>query len=160
MPSFDIVSQADAHELGNAVDQANKEVANRFDFKGADARFEQVAGGIVMHAEAKFQLGQMKDILYKKCAKRGVDLGHLKPEQPREQGKRALQRIEVQQGITAELGKKIVKLIKQDKFKVQAAIQGDQVRVSGKKRDELQAVIAMLESRELGRPLQFVNFRD
>ena len=160
MPSFDIVSQVDAQELTNAIHQANKEVATRYDFKGADAKFTQSDNGIALEADSKLQLGQMKDILYNKCAKRGVDLGALKPDQPREQGKRAMQRVAVCQGIATELGKKIAKRVKQDKFKAQTAIQSTQVRVTGKKRDELQAIIAMLEAEDFGQPLQFVNFRD
>ena len=160
MPSFDIVSQVDMQELSNAIHQANKEVATRYDFKGANAKFARSDSGIMIEADSKLQLGQMKDILYNKCAKRGVDLSALKADQPREQGKRATQRVDVRQGIATELGKKIAKRVKQDKFKAQTVIQGDQVRVTGKKRDELQAVIAMLEAEDFGQPLQFVNFRD
>lgn len=160
MPSFDIVSEVDSHELTNAVDQANKEVSTRFDFKGTNASFKRDDKGVVMEAESKFQLGQMKDILYNKCSKRGVDLGNLKPGQAVEQGKGATQRIDVQEGIETELGKKIVKRIKQEKLKVQAAIQGEQVRVTGKKRDDLQSVIALLKGEDMGLPLQFNNFRD
>lgn len=160
MPSFDIVSEVNAHELTNAVDQANKEVSTRFDFKGANASFTLEDSGVKMEADSKFQLGQMKDMLYNKCSKRGVDLGNLKAGDAVEQGKRAHQRVNVQEGIETELGKKIVKRIKQEKLKVQAAIQGDQVRVTGKKRDDLQAVIAFLKSEDMGLPLQFTNFRD
>jgi uncharacterized protein YajQ (UPF0234 family) len=160
VPSFDIVSEVDMHELTNAVDQANKEVATRFDFKGVNANFKLDEKGVAMECESKFQLGQMKDMLYSKCSKRGIDLGSLKPSEAVEQAKRATQRIEVQQGIETEIGRKIVKRIKQDKLKVQAAIQGEQVRVTGKKRDDLQTVIAMLKAEDLGLPLQFSNFRD
>ena len=160
MPSFDIVSEVDLHELTNAIDQANKEVSTRFDFKGVNASFRQDNNGIMMECESKFQLGQMKDILYGKCSKRGLDLGSLLPGDINEQAKRATQRIQIQQGIETDVARKIVKRIKQDKFKVQAAIQGDQVRVTGKKRDDLQAVIAMLKSEDMGLPLQFSNFRD
>lgn len=160
MPSFDIVSEVDLHELSNAVDQANKEVSTRFDFKGVNASFKLDDSGIMMECESKFQLGQMKDILYGKCSKRGVDLGSLLPGDINEQAKRATQKIQIQQGIETEVARKIVKRIKQDKLKVQAAIQGDQVRVTGKKRDDLQAVIAMLKSEDMGLPLQFSNFRD
>jgi uncharacterized protein YajQ (UPF0234 family) len=160
MPSFDIVSEVDLHELSNAVDQANKEVSTRFDFKGVNASFKQDDNGIMMECESKFQLGQMKDILYGKCSKRGLDLGSLLPGDINEQAKRATQRIQIQQGIETDVARKIVKRIKQDKIKVQAAIQGDQVRVTGKKRDDLQAVIAMLKSEDMGLPLQFNNFRD
>lgn len=160
MPSFDIVSEVDMHELTNAVDQANKEVSTRYDFKGVDANFKLDDSGITMTCESKFQLKQMKDILYNKCAKRDVDLGNLKPGDATEQAKRATQNISVQQGIDIDVARKIVKQIKQKKLKVQAAIQGDQVRVSGKKRDDLQAVIAMLKAQSMGLPLQFTNFRD
>ena len=160
MPSFDIVSEVDLHELSNAVDQANKDVSTRFDFKGVNAGFKLDDSGIMMECESKFQLGQMKDILYGKCSKRGVDLGSLLPGDINEQAKRATQKIQIQQGIETEVARKIVKRIKQDKLKVQAAIQGDQVRVTGKKRDDLQAVIAMLKSEDMGLPLQFSNFRD
>ena len=160
MPSFDIVSEVDMHELTNAVDQANKEVSTRFDFKGINAGFRLVENGIEMECESKFQLGQMKDMLYNKCSKRGVDLGSLKPGDMNEQARRATQRIDIQQGIETDTARKIVKRIKQDKLKVQAAIQGDQVRVTGKKRDDLQGVITMLKSEDFGLPLQFTNFRD
>lgn len=160
MPSFDIVSEVDMHELTNAVDQANKEVSTRFDFKGVNASFKLNDKGIDMECESTFQLGQMKDMLYNKCSKRGVDLGSLKPGDVNEQAKRATQQIQIQQGIETDMGRKIVKRIKQDKLKVQAAIQGDQVRVTGKKRDDLQSVIAMLKAEDMGLPLQFTNFRD
>lgn len=160
MPSFDIVSEVDLHELNNAVDQANKEISTRFDFKGVNASFKLVDTGVDMVGESRFQLGQMKDILYNKCSKRGVDLGHLKPGETVEQARHATQRIAVQQGIDTESARKLVKLIKQDKRKVQAAIQGDQVRVTGKKRDDLQAVITMLKAEDMNLPLQFNNFRD
>ena len=160
MPSFDIVSEVDMHELTNAVDQANKEVSTRFDFKGVNASFKLNATGIDMECESTFQLGQMKDMLYNKCSKRGVDLGSLKPGDVNEQAKRATQQIQIQQGIETDMGRKIVKRIKQDKLKVQAAIQGDQIRVTGKKRDDLQSVITMLKAEDMGLPLQFTNFRD
>ena len=160
MPSFDIVSEVDMHELTNAVDQANKEVSTRFDFKGVNASFKLTSDAISMEAESKFQLGQMKDMLYNKCSKRGIDLGSLTPGDINEQAKRATQDISIQQGIETDLARKLVKRIKQEKLKVQAAIQGDQVRVTGKKRDDLQSVIAMLKDDDTGLPLQFTNFRD
>jgi uncharacterized protein YajQ (UPF0234 family) len=160
MPSFDIVSEVDMHELTNAIDQANKEVSTRYDFKGINANFKLADDGIAMECERKFQLNQMKDVLYNKCSKRGVDLGNLKPAEAVEMAKRATQRIEIQQGIATDIARKIVKQIKQSKFKVQAAIQGEQVRVTGKKRDDLQAVMAMLKADDLELPLQFNNFRD
>ena len=160
MPSFDVVSEIDRHELTNAVDQANREVGTRYDFKGADAKFTLGEAAIELEAESEFQLQQMLDVLYKKMAKRGVDLGNLQPGEPETRGKRAHQTITIREGIDKELGRKIVKKIKDAKLKVQAAIQGDQVRVTGKKRDDLQTVIALLRKADLDLPLQFVNFRD
>jgi len=160
MPSFDIVSEVDSHELDNAIDQANREVGTRFDFKGANASFKESDGVIIMETESDFQLQQMLDILYSKCSKRNVDLGNLEPGEAEIIGQRAIQKITVKQGIDKELGRKLVKKIKDAKLKVQAAIQGDQVRVTGKKRDDLQSVIAMLKSEDMGLPLQFNNFRD
>ena len=160
MPSFDTVSEMDMHELGNAVDQANREVTTRYDFKGVDATFDLKKTEIVLSAEVDFQLKQMLEILHQKCAKRGVDLKHLQSKEPELAYKKATQVVEMQQGISTEQAKKIVKLIKAQKFKVQATIQGDQVRVTGKKRDDLQAVMAFLRAQELDVPLQFENFRD
>lgn len=160
MPSFDIVSEVDGHELNNAIDQANREVGTRFDFKGANANFKESDGVIMMETESDFQLKQMLDILYNKCSRRSVDLGNLEPGEIEVIGHRAIQKIIVKQGIDKELAKKIVKKIKEKKLKVQAAIQGDQVRVTGKKRDDLQSVIAMLKAEDMGLPLQFNNFRD
>lgn len=160
MPSFDIVSELDKHELTNAVDQANREVGTRFDFKGSGAKFSYVEAGITLRAEVDFQLQQMMDILYQKMTKRGVDIQHLKPEEPVVQYKSAVQQVGLQEGIEQDVAKKIIKMIKDRKFKVQSQIQGDKVRVTGKKRDDLQAVMAILREAELGAPLQFVNFRD
>lgn len=161
MPSFDIVSQVDLQEVRNALDQANREIGTRFDFKGSDTRVEQADGKLILCADDEFKTGQARDILYVKLGKRGVDIGCLKAHevQTAASGK-ARQEIEVRQGIDQELAKKIVKLIKDSKIKVQAAIQGDQVRISGKKRDDLQAVIALLRQQNLGLPLQYINFRD
>ena len=160
MPSFDIVSEVDNHELNNAIDQANREVGTRFDFKGTNASFKESDSIITMETESDFQLKQMIDILYSKCSKRSVDLGNLEPGEIELVGQRAIQKIVVKQGIDKELAKKIVKKIKDEKLKVQAAIQGEQVRVTGKKRDDLQSVIAMLKAADMGLPLQFNNFRD
>ncbi|WP_020484686.1 YajQ family cyclic di-GMP-binding protein [Methylomonas sp. MK1] len=160
MPSFDIVSELDSHEVTNAVDQANKEVATRFDFKGSNACFEQQDDSIVMKAESTFQLQQMLPILYAKMGKRGIDISSLESGKIQDTGKTAQQPITLKQGVGTDLAKKIVKLIKDKKLKVQAAINGDKVRVTGKKRDDLQEVIQMLRTEELEQPLQFNNFRD
>ena len=160
MPSFDVVSEVDMHELGNAVDQANREVDTRFDFKGSDARFELSGAEITLSAENEFQLQQMMDILQKKMVKRGVDIACLDISEPETSGMRARQKVTVRQGVDKETARKIVKLIKDMKLKVQAAIQGEQVRVTGKKRDDLQQVMAMLREQKLDLPLQFTNFRD
>lgn len=160
MPSFDVVSEVDLHEVRNAVDQANREVAQRFDFKGIDASFELGDGEIVLKAESEFHLQQMTDILYSKMAKRKVDIQSLDPQPPEQSGKVARQRLRVRQGIDAELARRMVKDIKATKIKVQAQIQGDQLRVSGKKRDDLQQVIAFMREQKYDIPLQFTNFRD
>lgn len=160
MPSFDIVSELDNHEVINAVDQANKEVSTRFDFKGSDACFELEKDSIVMKAESTFQLQQMLPILYAKMGKRGIDVASLDTGKITDTGKTATQTITLKQGIGSDLAKKIVKLIKDKKLKVQAAINGDKVRVTGKKRDDLQESIQMLRGENLEQPLQFNNFRD
>jgi uncharacterized protein YajQ (UPF0234 family) len=160
MPSFDVVSEVNMHEVTNAVDQANREVATRFDFKGSGARFELNEAAVTLHAEVEFQLEQMLDILQNKLTKRGVDIACLDIGQPQVSGKQARQTVTLKQGIDAQLGKTIVKLIKDSKLKVQTAIQGDQIRVTGKKRDDLQEAIALLREAKLGVPLQYENFRD
>jgi len=160
MPTFDIVSEINPHEATNAVDQANREVATRFDFKGSGARYEQEECIITLHAEVEFQLQQMLDILQAKLAKRGIDLGCLKVDEPQTALKQARQTVTLRQGIDADLAKKIVRLIKDSKLKVQAAIQGEKIRVTGKKRDDLQEAIALLRQTPLDLPLQFDNFRD
>lgn len=160
MPSFDVVSEVDKHELTNAVDQTNREVGNRFDFKGSDAKVEQEGDGLALEAESEFQIKQMTDILFQKMAKRGIDISSLEKQSIEQRGVRARQKILVREGIDKELAKKIIKLIKDSKLKVQAAIQGEQVRVTGKKRDDLQQVISLLRGAELGQALQFNNFRD
>ncbi|MEY4718074.1 MAG: hypothetical protein RL563_692 [Pseudomonadota bacterium] len=161
MPSFDIVSELDNHEVTNAVDQANKEVGTRFDFKGSNASFEMDKdGNILMKAESTFQLQQMLPILYAKMGKRGIDVASLDTGKIQDTGKSAQQTITLKQGISSDMAKKIVKLIKDKKLKVQAAINGDKVRVTGKKRDDLQETIQMLRTENLEQPLQYNNFRD
>jgi len=160
MPSFDIVSEVDQHEVSNSVDQSNREVSTRFDFKGSGAQYELKDAVITLVAENEFQLQQMRDILQPRLAKRGIDLLCIKVDPPQTAGRPARQTITLRQGIEAPLAKQIIKLIKDSKIKVQASIQGDQVRVTGKKRDDLQEAIALLRKSELDMPLQFTNFRD
>jgi hypothetical protein len=160
MPSFDVVSEVDHHELTNAVDQMNREISNRFDFKGSNARVELKDQVMNLEADNEFQIKQMHDIIYKKLASRGIDTACLDQGKIEERGMRAYQTITVREGVDKELAKKIVKMIKDTKMKVQAAIQGEQVRVTGKKRDDLQSVIEMLKGADIELPLQFNNFRD
>lgn len=160
MPSFDVVSELDTHEVTNALDQANREVATRFDFKGTNSRFDQQAMMITLHTESEFQLKQMLDILQTKLSARKVDIACLQIDSPVVTGKEARQSVTLRQGIDAPLARRIVKMVKDQKLKVQTAIQGEQIRVTGKKRDELQKVIGMLKSSDIDMPLQYVNFRD
>jgi len=160
MPSFDIVSNTDNHELTNAVDQTNREVSNRFDFKDTDARAELSKDKITIIAPSDFQLKQVDEILRNKLAKRSIDVRSLDYKEISVNLNEARQLIEVKQGIAAEQAKKITKLIKDSGLKVQASIQGDQVRVTGKKRDDLQSVMSLLREAKVEIPLQYVNFRD
>lgn len=160
MPTFDVVSEVEMHEVTNGVDQSSREVGTRFDFKGTDAKFSLKENTITMTADSDFQLKQMLDILRTKLSKRGVDIDCLDVANPKPSGKGVSQEVTIRQGLETELSKKIVKLIKESKIKVQAAIQGDKVRVTGKKRDDLQEAIALLREANLGMPLQFNNFRD
>ena len=160
MPSFDVVSEVNHHELSNALDQASREVTTRFDFKGTGSNFELNEQVVVMNTESDFQLQQMYDMLCNKLVKRGVDIACLEKGEPDIQARTATQAITVREGIETSDAKKMVKLIKERKMKVQAAIQGDQLRVTGKKRDDLQAVMALLKGEKFGLPLQFKNFRD
>ncbi|MGI2028365.1 YajQ family cyclic di-GMP-binding protein [Endozoicomonas acroporae] len=161
MPSFDIVSEVDMHELANAVDQANRELTTRFDFRGVAASFEKSSEKqIVMTTDADFQLVQMVEMLKTKMVKRGIDVKCLEVKDHYGSGKQVKQEVVVRQGLEKDIAKKIVKMIKDAKLKVQAAIQGDQVRVTGKKRDDLQTVIAFLREADLDMPLQYNNFRD
>ena len=161
MPSFDIASEANKVELKNAIEQTNKEVSTRFDFKGSDARVEQKEFELTVFADDDFKLGQVKDVLLNKMAKRGVDV-RLLDEKDREKigGDKVKQIINVKNGIAVELAKKIQKLIKESKIKVTASIQGESVRVAGTKRDDLQQVIALCKEKVDEVPLQFNNFRD
>ena len=160
MPSFDVVSEVDHHELVNAVDQANREVTTRFDFKGTDSKFELAELVITMKTESEFQLQQMYDVLCNKMVKRGIDIICLEKGEPDIQARTATQTIKVNEGIDTAKAKKLVKLLKQSGSKVQAAIQGEQLRVTGKKRDDLQAAIALLKESKQDIPLQYKNFRD
>ena len=160
MPSFDVVSEVNLHELTNAVDQANRELANRFDFKGTGAHIERGDELLTLQAQNAFQLKQMLDILYGKLAKRAVDVASLDAGKIEERANRARQELRIRHGIDRDTARRIVKLIKDTKLKLQAAVQGEQVRVSGKHRDELQRAIVMLREAKLEIPLQFVNFRD
>lgn len=161
MPSFDIVSEVDKHELTNAVDQANRELRNRFDFRGTEASVEQSEKVLTLVADSDFQLEQLLDILRLKLVKRGIELTCLEIKESVGHGKMRKQDVIVREGIDKDLSRKIVKLIKQSKIKVQAAVQGESVRVTGKKRDDLQAVMAMLKDDDsIDMPLQFNNFRD
>jgi uncharacterized protein YajQ (UPF0234 family) len=160
MPSFDVVSEVNHHELSNAVDQANREVTTRFDFKGSNAKYELSDLVVMLEATSDFQLKQMTDILIQKLTKRGIDVSALDASTPELALNSAKQKITMRNGIDTDNARKIVKLIKNAKIKVQAAVQGEQVRVTGKKRDDLQEVIAMLKGEKLDLPLQYTNFRD
>ncbi len=160
MPSFDVVSEVDQHELRNSLDQANREIGTRYDFKGSNASIEQSANSLTLEAEAEFQIKQMQPILKEKMSRRGIDVQCLEFADIVEMNKRARQQVTVREELDKELARKMVKLIKDSKIKVQAAVQGEQLRVSGKKRDDLQQVMKILREANLGIPLQFNNFRD
>ncbi|MCC6657672.1 MAG: YajQ family cyclic di-GMP-binding protein [Rhodocyclaceae bacterium] len=161
MPSFDIVSEANQVELRNAVEQSNKEIANRFDFKGSDARVEQDEEALTLYADDDFKLGQVFDVLTAKLAKRNVDVRFLdRGEVEKVGGNKVKQVVAVKEGVGGELGKKIVRILKDGKLKVQASIQGEAVRVSGAKKDVLQEAIALVRKSITDVPLQFNNFRD
>ena len=162
MPTFDIVSEVDKTEVKNAVDQTNKEVGTRFDFKGSDARIEQAELVLTVFADNEFQLNQVQDVLNAKLTKRGVDIKCLEIGEKIEKisGNKVKRACTIKTGVEIELAKKIVKLIKDSKMKVQASIQGDTVRVSGKNRDDLQEAIAFTKKTITDFPLQYQNFRD
>ena len=160
MPSFDVVSDFDAQEARNAVDQANREVSQRFDFKGTGSTYEFDDPAVTLKSESDFQLRQMVDILHQKLTKRSIDIACIDAGEPEITGSEARQRLVLRRGIDSDLARKLVKLVKGSKLKVQAAIQGDKLRVSGKKRDDLQAAIRLLKESETDLPLQYENFRD
>lgn len=160
MPSFDAVSEVDHHELANAIDQVNREIGTRYDFKGSNARVEQSENQLTLEAGSEFQIKQIAPILNEKISKRGIDVACLEYADIIEMNKRAKQSVVVREGLDKDIARKAVKAIKDSKLKVQAAIQGEQVRVTGKKRDELQQVMQLLRDANLGIPLQFNNFRD
>lgn len=160
MPSFDVVSEVDKHELTNAVDTANRELGTRFDFKGQDASFELDGFVVTQKAPSDFQLKQMFDILRGRLAARGIDMRCMDAADPEVNLAGARQKVTIKQGIEQKLAKKIVATLKDAKIKVEAQINGDKLRVSGKKRDDLQEAMALLKKTELEIPLQFDNFRD
>ncbi|XOV80040.1 MAG: YajQ family cyclic di-GMP-binding protein [Aestuariibacter sp.] len=160
MPSFDIVSEIELPELQNAVDNANREVETRFDFKGSDASFERKDNIVTLKADADFQLQQMMHILRNKLVKRSIDARSIDEQQVQTSGKGVKQDVHFKQGIDQATAKKLVKMIKDSKIKVQAQVQGEQLRVTGKKRDDLQQVMALVKEAEMGQPFQFNNFRD
>ncbi|KAG0164310.1 hypothetical protein DFQ28_001332 [Apophysomyces sp. BC1034] len=161
MPSFDVVVEANMVEVKNAIEQSNKEISTRFDFKGSDARVEQKERELTLFADDDFKLGQLKDVLLQKMAKRQVDVRFLDYGKIEKiGGDKVKQLVTVKKGVSGDLSKKIVKLVKDSKIKVQGSIQGDAVRVSGAKRDDLQSIIAMLRKEVSDTPLDFNNFRD
>lgn len=160
MPSFDVVSEVDLHQLTNAVDQAQRIVTNRFDFKGVDAGFQREEHTVRLHAEAEFQLAQMEDMLRSALIKCEIDPAAMDVGEPEASGKQVRQTITLKHGLDSQQCKQIVKAVKESKLKVQAQIQADQVRITGKKRDDLQQVMALLRDTDVGAPLQFNNFRD
>jgi uncharacterized protein YajQ (UPF0234 family) len=160
MPSFDVVSEFDAHEASNAIDQANREVGNRFDFKGTGSKYVLEEQVVTLTSQADFQLQQMMDILRLKLAKRGIDVGCMKEEEVEITGSEARQKVILRKGIDTPLARDLVKQIKASKIKVQSSIQGEKLRINGKKRDDLQAVIALLKDSKTELPLQYENFRD
>jgi len=160
LPTFDVVSEVDMHEVSNAIDQAQREISTRFDFKNTAAKIEFSNDIITLSSDNDFQLGQMLDVVYNKLTKRNVDIGSFQKDKIENAGMNARQKVTVRQGIDKETAKKIVKTIKESKLKIQAAIQGEQIRVTGKKRDDLQNAISLLKNNKFDTPLQFTNFRD
>lgn len=161
MPSFDVVSEANIVEVKNAVDQSNKEISTRFDFKGSDARVEQKERDLTAYADSEFQLNQVRDVLTGKMVKRNVDVRFLDMGKIEKiGGDKVKQVIKIRNGIESDAAKKIVRIIKDSKMKVQASIQGDAVRITGAKRDDLQSAIALLRKEVTDLPLEFNNFRD
>ncbi|WP_264877498.1 YajQ family cyclic di-GMP-binding protein [Vibrio agarivorans] len=160
MPSFDIVSEIDTVELRNAIENSNRELSTRFDFRNVEASFEMVEETAKLSAEGEFQLKQMRDMLRANLTKRGVDVNAMEAQDPSASGKMWSQTCVFKQGIETPIAKKIVKLVKDSKIKVQVSIQGEKVRVTGKKRDDLQATMQLVREGELDQPFQFNNFRD
>ena len=160
MPSFDVVSEVDQHELTNAVDQTHREVINRFDFKGTSAAVELNDATVNLIADSDFQVQQMHPILYSKLTARKIDIACLDAGKVEPSGKGVRQAVKVRQGIDRDTAKQAVAAIKQSKLKVQAQVQGEQLRVSGKKRDDLQSAMKVLKDADLGLPMQYQNFRD
>jgi len=160
MPSFDAVSELNAHEVTNAIDQANRELAQRFDFKDTGARFDLKEFTVTLHAQVDFQLKQMLEILKLRLSKRGIDLVCLDIKEPQTNLSAAQQEVILKHGIDQETGKKITRLVKDSRLKVQASLQGDKVRITGKQRDDLQQAMALLRGAKLDVALQFNNFRD
>ncbi len=160
MPSFDAVSELDGHEVTNAVDQANRELAQRFDFKDTGARFELQELTVTLRAQVDFQLKQMLEIVKLRLSKRGIDLQCLEVKEPQTTLSAAHQEVVLRHGIDQETGRKVMRIVKDSKLKVQASLQGDKVRVTGRQRDDLQAAMTLLRGAKLGVPLQFNNFRD
>ena len=160
MPSFDVVSQVDLNEVSNAVNQATRELDNRFDFKGTNAKFELTDSSVTLRAPNEFQINQMYDILTARFASRKINVGCLEREATQQNVSDAWQIVQVKQGIDTDLARQLVKLIKQAKMKIQVAIQGDQLRVSGNKKDSLQKAIELIKEQDVRLPLQFINFRD
>ncbi|MEA3413513.1 MAG: YajQ family cyclic di-GMP-binding protein [Pseudomonadota bacterium] len=160
MPSFDVVSEVDMHEVNNAVDQANREISNRYDLKGTGAEISVEGETLTLKGQAEFQIKQVMDLLLRKLTSRGVDVQCLEEGTVEQVSKMARQRVTVRQGIDRDTAGKLVRKIKDTKIKVQTAIQGEKLRVTGKKRDDLQRVIAMMREEKVDLPLQYENFRD
>lgn len=160
MPSFDVVSEIDQHEFTNAIDQANREISNRFDFKGTDSKIDKVDGNLTIISSSEFQIKQIQEILETKVTKRGIDIRCLEYGDILENNNEARQTVTIKKGVDKDLARKIAKMIKTSKLKTQAAIQGEQVRITGKKRDDLQQTIAELKDAKFDTPLQYINFRD
>jgi len=160
MPSFDIVSEVDLHELSNAVDNSNRAISQRFDFKGTNTEVKKVKEEVVISSESEFQVDQVLSIVHTEMVRRKIDINSLEESPAKANGRQIEKKLLLRQGIDKETAKKIVKLIKDSKIKVQASIQGEQVRVTGKKRDDLQTVMSTLKQADLALPLQYTNFRD
>ena len=160
MPSFDVVSEIEQHELVNAIDQANREISTRFDFKGTNSKVELSEWVLTIISKSEFQVKQMNDILENKINKRGIDIRCLEYGEITENNNEARQKVTIKKGINKDKAKTIAKMIKNSKLKLQASIQGEQVRISGKKRDDLQNAISELKEAKFDIPLQYINFRD